>query len=316
MKKIITIFCLTVCMTFSACSNNTQTTENSSVVLTSETTAAETASSDANTAAEETTVSETEASETDKTDFVFDPASIDLSAAISPNEIPYGGLSGVSPQADTAYSLWQSEDKTVNIYGVMSSEKEMVYSDNFGENEYNICYVIIEHDGITDFFKYMWYGVYNSMLQITPMTDDNSTLFANIQHEGGSFHRVVDMALFKLNTEGHYEMYTPDNKALAAEMKNSVTIEVDNETQKVMFKTVDSEYTTDVSDFITEKPLAPEAFAFTDGNIQTYSLQNGEICLSISYAFFMSEVCCVNAYIDFENGSFTINRIELANPVF
>lgn len=223
------------------------------------------------------------------------------------------------PETDKVYALWQSEDKSVGIYGVV-----LVPADDENRYEDDNWYMIIEHDGIRDHFNKRWYSWYTRVLMnFTPITDDSSIIFVD-EYAGHAMGimgwSTEDMYIFELNENGHYEMIMSDKEDIIAQIQNMVSVTVDKDNAVVIFKAGDTEYTDDVDiDSMREAGYTDEEIdnsaeffeqqwncEFDGENIivTTAYLTPVTASLPVPHEFYL------NAYINYENGKFTVEKCE------
>lgn len=223
------------------------------------------------------------------------------------------------PETDKVYALWQSEDKSVGIYGVV-----LVPVDDENRDEDDNWYMIIEHDGIRDYFNKRWYSWYTQVLMnFTAMTDDSSIIFVD-EYAGHGMGTIgfstSDMYLFELNENGHYEIITSDKEDIIAQIKSMVSVTVDKDNAVIIFEAGDTKFTDDVDiaclrgEGYTEEEIDNCATFFEeqwdcefDGEkiiVNTAYLTPATASLNIPHEFYL------NVYINYDDGKFTVEKCE------
>ena len=223
------------------------------------------------------------------------------------------------PEPDNVYKLWQSEDKSVGIYGVVLVEAD---DENRYENEN--WYIIIEHDGTRDFFIKMWYSWYTQVLMdFTPMTKDNDIIFVHeyAGHGMGAIGYLThDMYLFELNENGHYELIMSDKNDIIEQIKNMTSVTVDKNNSVVTFEAGDTKFTDDLDiaclrdEGYTEEEIDNCVTLFEeqwrcsfDGEkifLETAYLTPATASAHIPHEFYL------NVYINYADGAFTVEKCE------
>lgn len=223
------------------------------------------------------------------------------------------------PEPDTVYTLWQSEDKSVGIYGVV-----LVEADDENRYENDNWYMIIEHDGIRDFFIKRWYSWYTRVLMnFTPMTDGNGIIFVSeyAGHGMGTIGFLTDdMYLFELNENGHYELISSDKNDIIEQIKSMTSVTVDKDNSVVTFEAGDTKFTDDLDiaclrdEGYTEEEIDNCVTFFEeqwecrfDGEkiiVNTAYLTPATASSNIRHEFYL------NVYINYADGTFTVEKCE------
>lgn len=223
------------------------------------------------------------------------------------------------PEPDTVYALWQSEDKSVGIYGVV-----LVEADDENRYENDNWYMIIEHDGIRDYFIKRWYSWYTRVLMdFTPMTEDNDIIFVHeyAGHGMGAIGFLThDMYLFELNENRHYELINSDKNDIIEQIKNMTSVTVDKNNSVVTFEAGDTKLTDDLDiaclrdEGYTEEEIDNCVTFFEeqwecsfDGEkiiVNTAYLTPATASSNIPHEFYL------NVYINYADGTFTVEKCE------
>lgn len=223
------------------------------------------------------------------------------------------------PEPDKVYTLWQSEGKSVGIYGAV-----LVPADDENRYENDNWYIIIEHDGIGDYFNRPWYTWYTRVkMNFTPITDDSSIIFVDeyAGHGMGAIGFLTnDMYLFELNENGHYEMIMSDKEDIIAQIKSMVSVTVDKDNAVIIFEAGDTKFTDDVDiaflrdEGYTEEEIDNCVTFFEeqwdcefDGEkiiVTTAYLTPATASLPVPHEFYL------NAYINYEDGKFIVEKCE------
>lgn len=324
MKKFSYFFVGVLSLLFVCASCGTQAAEETSAAL-SEESSIFAAESMTVTSAEENTSTETEAvtsisDETAATETVTEiNTAEEREAFVNALDLTNAVEAQSEPEPDKVYTLWQSEDKSVGIYGVV-----LVPADDENRYENDNWYMIIEHDGIRDYFNKRWYSWYTLVLMnFTPITDDSSIIFVDeyAGHGMGAIGFLTnDMYLFELNENGHYEMIMSDKEDIIAQIKSMVSVTVDKDNAVIIFEAGDTKFTDDVDiaflrgEGYTEEEIDNCVTFFEeqwdcefDGEkiiVTTAYLTPATASLPIPHEFYL------NAYINYEDGKFTVEKCE------
>ena len=217
------------------------------------------------------------------------------------------------PEPDNVYTLWQSEDKSVGIYGIV-----LVAADDENRYEDENWYMIIEHDGIRDFFLKRWYSWYTRVLMnFTPMTDDNGIIFVS-EYAGHGMGIIGfstnDMYLFELNENGHYELIRSDKNDIIEQIKNMTSVTVDKENSVVTFEAGDTKLTDELDiAWLRDEGCTEEDI---DNCVTFFEQQwrcrfDGEkIIVETAYLTPAMHEFYLNVYINYADGTFTVEKCE------
>lgn len=238
---------------------------------------------------------------------------------------------GMDLEMDTAYFLWQSDDECQKIYGVLSSEI-IEETDELGTHEHNRRYIIIEHDGIAEEIERNWLGRFGT--ESTPdferLSQYDNDIFSSLYFAGGTFCCINDMALFSLDANGKYKMYSADSSKIIDELKNNIVIDIDKENKTVTLSTgtIGSMYVSDISylseynNFDIDK-LSSDNIWFAGDNVIYYYIEDAEIICKmpvwISYYNYLpndENMPYLKIRLSFNDGEFTVKTIDfVTNPI-
>lgn len=328
MKKF-NYLCAAVLSVLLVCTScGTQAAEETSAAL-SEESSSSAAESTTVTSAEENTITETEAvtsisDETAATEKVTEiNTAEEREAFVNALDLTNAVEAQSEPEPDKVYTLWQSEDKSVGIYGVV-----LVPADDENRYENDNWYMIIEHDGIRDYFNRLWYTWYTRVkMNFTPMTDDSSIIFVD-EYAGHAMGimgwSTEDMYIFELNEDGHYKMIKYDKEDIITQIKSMVSVTMDKDNAVIIFEAGDTKFTDDVDIAslreagYTDEEIDNSAEFFEqqwncefDGEkiiVNTAYLTPVTASLPVPHEFYL------NAYINYENGKFTVEKCEFEKP--
>lgn len=207
-----------------------------------------------------------------------------LENAIVFTDEAYAGVAGADIQENVPYILWESADKTIQCYGVRTSEIEKS-SDEFGnETEMHIDCMLIKSNGKISEYKRKCFGVYAEILDVQAYGENTTNLFTSIKTTGGSMTDTYDAVLFVSNDDGVYTMYEVDCAKLIEDLSNEVTFSVGEDGHTVQFSL---QTTGDTKTFTLEDDYdaIDDSRVICNGNNEiVFLMQNDTLYAQIPYA--------------------------------
>lgn len=235
-----------------------------------------------------------------------------LDSAKSIDELNRGTL----PENNIPYLLWQSENDDMSIYGVMTDEVINDYGDykEYGE------IVVIRHDNMIETLECDWRGkAWGDPMEITALNEPQNAILGTVINETGTGASVEGAVLFSPNSSENYEMFTIDNEAILSDIRDRVTITLDNEQDVVTFSADGVEYTTETASINSHLQrlmsddnikVEREKILISDWHCVYSCDSDGKIICTTDYRVADEVIAAVDAELSFDNGGFKVEKIK------
>lgn len=180
--------------------------------------------------------------------------------------------------------------------------------------------VVIRHDNTIETLECNWRSeAWGDPMEITALNESQNTILGTVVNETGTGALVEGAVLFSPNSSGNYEMFTIDNEEILSDIRDRISITLDNEQDVVTFSADGLEYTTE-----TESINLCLQRLMSDDNIKVdsdrilisdwyciYSCDSdGKIICTTQYRVADEVVATVDAELSFNNGKFTVEKIK------
>lgn len=234
------------------------------------------------------------------------------SAKIMDESIGYSSL----PENNIPYLLWESDNGDMSIYGVITNDEVI---NDYGDKEY-VEIIVIRHDNMIETFECKWCGMAGRYpMEITALNESQNAILGTVVNETGTLTLVGGAVLFSQNSSGNYELFTTDNEAILSDIRDRVTITLDNEQDVVTFSADGVEYTTETASINSylQRLMSDDSIKVDSDGILisdwhcVYSCDSdGKIICTTNYRVADEVVAAVDAELSFNNGKFTVEKIK------